>query len=253
MRKLTGVIWVSVLLIAVTASGIYAQGRRGNRRDAVCVYQNNYFQGWEECYAPGQEIPDLFTRNSQISSIRVFGDAEVYIYDDKNFRGTASHFTADVNDLGQVRWGGFAGTWNDRIKSFRVATPNYRAPVPLSRQDRLEDRRDIGAIRGERLPDSVCLYEDTEFRGRVECFDSGYEVRDLGRSGDWSDRVSSIRVIGNGRAAAYVDVGFRGERLIIENDIPDLKKYRLGNRNWDNQISSLEVAGGGGGRARGRR
>ena len=42
---------------------------------------------------------------------------------------------------------------------------------------------------------------------------------------------------------AYLEIGYRGERLVIDRDIPDLRNLRLGNSNqsWDNQISSLEI------------
>ncbi len=263
MKKLGGVIWVFLLLVAVTPGSALAQSRRNDNRpaDRVCVYQHSYFQGWEECYRPGDEVADLHTHNDNISSIRVYGNAIVTIYDDKNFRGDATQITSEVRDLAQLSAGGFGGlgNWNDRIGSFRVTSPNYRTPGPpvfgrndrndqrSNRQDnqRNDQRNDRDRRDGRSYPDSVCVYEDTGYRGRVECFDSGRDIADLGRSGDWSDRISSIRIIGDGRAAAYVDIGYRGERLIIDHDVPDLKNLRLrDNRTWDNQISSLQVGGG---------
>ena len=247
MRKVTGIIWLSLLLGAVTPVGARPQsGRNDNRSgDRVCVYQNNYFQGWEECYRPGDEVGDLRTHGNSISSIRVYGRAMVTIYDNKNFEGASAQISSEVNDLGQLAAGGFAmrGNWNDRVESIRVTSPNYRAPEPptvFGRNDR-NDRRDDRF--GRREPDSVCFYEDTNYRGRVECFDSGTDISDLGRSADWSDRISSVRVVGDGRAAVYLDVRYRGEHLVIDQDIPDLGRLRLRDgRSWDNQISSVEVA-----------
>ena len=249
MKKISGILWLSLLLVAVTPTGAHAQfGRNGGPQgDRVCVYQNNNFQGWQECYRPGDEVGDLHSRDNNISSIRVYGNAIVSIYDDKNFRGDSRQITSEIRDLAQFSAGGFAGRahWNDRIGSFRVTSPNYRPPAPpppVFRDDRRDDRRDVRPGRGE--PDSVCVYEDTDYRGRVECFDSGRDVADLGRFGGWSDRISSIRIIGNGRMAAFVDIGYRGDRIIIDQDVPDLKRLKLQGRNWDNQISSLEVGGG---------
>jgi hypothetical protein len=275
MRKVTGILWLSLLLVAVTPVGARPQfGRNDNRSsgDRVCVYQNNNFQGWEECYRPGDEVADLNTRSNNISSIRVFGRAIITVYDGRNFQGASAQISSEVNDLMRLNAGGFANrqNWNDRIESFRVTSPNYRAEEPPTvfgrndgrndrrddrrdsrRDDRRDDRRDNRS--GNREPDSICLYEDTNFRGRVECFDAGSRVSDLGRSGNWSDKVSSIRIIGEGRAAAYLDIGYRGEHLVIDQDIPNLSHLRLSNgRTWDNQISSLEVVGGGR-RAVGRR
>ena len=257
MKNLAGILWLSLLLVAVNPAAARPQlGRNDNRSsDRVCVYQNNYFQGWEECYRVGDEVADLHSHGNNISSIRVYGNAILSIFDGRNFEGASAQITSEVRDLAQVSAGGFANkaTWNDRIESFRITSPTYRAPAPplvFGRNDRLDDRRDNR--RGRREPDSVCFYEDTEYRGRVECFDAGRQLSDLGRSGDWSDRISSVRIIGNGRAAVYLDIGYRGERLIIDQDIPNLAKLRLrSGRTWDNQISSFEV--GAVGRAVGRR
>ena len=249
MKKLTGILWLSLLWVAVTPAGARGQqGRNDNRSsDRVCVYQNNYFQGWEECYRPGDEVADLHTHGNNISSIRVYGNAIISVYDGRNFEGPSTQITSEIRDLTQLTGaGGFAGraNWNDRIESFRVTSLNLRGSV--GRDDRRDNRQ------GRREVDSVCVYENTGYRGRVECFDSGRDVSDLGRSGDWSDRISSIRIIGAGRAAAYLDIGYRGERLIIDQDVPDLSHLRIRNgRTWDNQISSLEV--GGGRRTAGRR
>jgi hypothetical protein len=107
-----------------------------------------------------------------------------------------------------------------------------------------EDRR---ARRWNQEPQSgVCIYEDRGYRGRFECFDAGDAIRDMVRAGNFSDRVSSIRVFGRDRLIVYRDIHFQGERLLVDRDIPDLREYRLQyGRNWDNQISSLEVGGGG--------
>jgi hypothetical protein len=250
MKKLTGIIWVSLLLVAVTPAGARQLGRNNNAAgDRVCVYQNTYFSGWQECYRPGDEVTDLHTHGNNISSIRVYGNAILSAYDRKNFEGASTQITSEVRDLGQLSSGGFGNrqNWNDRIESFRVTSPNSRTAVPASgRNDRQDDRF------GRRDTDSVCVYEDTNYRGRVECFDSGRDIADLGRFGDWSDRISSIRIIGEGRAAAYLDINYRGERLVIDQDVADLSHLHLRNgKGWDNQISSLEV--GGGRRAVGRR
>jgi hypothetical protein len=248
MRKVTGILWLSLLLVAVAPVGARPQLGRNDNGDRVCVYQNNNFQGWQECYRPGDEVADLNTHGNNISSIRVFGRAIITVYDSRNFQGPSAQISSEVRDLVQLNAGGFANrqNWNDRIESFRVTSPNYRAPEPetvFGRNDRRDDRRNDRFGRGE--PDSICLYEDTNFRGRVECFDAGRQVSDLGRSGNWSDKVSSIRIIGDGRAAAYLDIGYRGEHLVIDQDIPNLSHLRLGNgRTWDNQISSIEVVGG---------
>ena len=125
MRKLSGIIGLSLLLVAVTPAGARGRqlGRNDNRAgDRVCVYQNSHFQGWEECYRPGDEVADLHTHGNNISSIRVYGNAIVSIYDGKNFEGPSAQVTSEVRDLAQLSAGGFLGkqSWNDRIEVYDV-------------------------------------------------------------------------------------------------------------------------------------
>jgi hypothetical protein len=243
MRKLFWILGIFPLLMVLMPPEANAQFGRNNRRDAdrVCFYTDNYFQGSEQCYRPGEEVNDLQTRN--FSSIRVYGNAMVTVYDGRNFSGNALPVDSEVNDLAQVALSGgaFGGlgrnTWNDRIDSFRVTSSNSSA---YSSSDGRYDNGRYG--NNGRNFGSVCVYEDANYSGRMECFDSG-AVPDLGRSSRWSDRISSIRINGNQRIVAYVDIGYRGDRLVIDRDVPDLRALRLRNSNqtWDNQISSLEI------------
>jgi hypothetical protein len=50
----------------------------------------------------------------------------------------------------------------------------------------------------------------------------------------------------------YRDINFRGDRVTIDRNTPDLRRLRMtGSLTWDNQISSFDVNGGRG-RAYGR-
>jgi hypothetical protein len=51
--------------------------------------------------------------NDQISSIRVFGDAEVTVFQDRRFEGRSTRFSGDVRNLKDEGW-------NDRLSSLRV-------------------------------------------------------------------------------------------------------------------------------------
>jgi len=251
MKKLFGILGLLPLFVVLTPNA-QAQFGQDNRRntDRVCFYTDNFFQGAEQCYRPGEEVGGLQTRN--FSSIRVYGNAVVTVYDGKNFSGNSMPITSEVRDLAQVSLssgGGFGGlgrnTWNDRIDSFRVTSSNYNDAASRG-NGRYDNGRNgnYGNNNGNgRNSNRVCVYEDANYSGRMECFDSAVDVSDLGRSGRWSDRISSIRIYGNERVIAYVDIGYRGERLVIDRDVPDLRALRLRNVNqtWDNQISSLEI------------
>src|SRR6185436_17433951 len=108
MKKLNGVIWVSLLLVAGIPSWARGQfGRNDNRSgDRVCVYQNSFFSGWEECYRPGDEVSDLHTDGNAISSIRFYGNAILTVYDRKNFEGGSAQINSEVKDLVQLSAGG---------------------------------------------------------------------------------------------------------------------------------------------------
>ncbi len=274
MKKLALTIGMLLGIIAIASLTVAAQARRGDTRDQVCFYENNFFGGWQQCLLPGEQVGDLGAHRNQISSIRVFGDARVTAFMDKNFEGSSLDVNSDLNDLAQQRMGSgiIAGNWNDKIESVRVTSrlgntvvvvPRNDNPVVVVRgttirspQGRLTtataDRDDYRDDRRYGRYNTVCIFEEINFRGRYECYDSGDEVADLGRRASWNDHISSIRVFGPTRVTLYRDINFRGDRVTVDRDIPDLRRVRMtGSMNWDNQVSSLDINGGRG-RAYGR-
>jgi hypothetical protein len=123
-------------------------------------------------------------------------------------------------------------SWNDRIDSIRVAEA---FPVAVPARGRNIDNGFNGR-------DGICVFEHANFRGRSQCFDAGIDVRELGRSGDWNDRISSVQIVGNARAMIYENISFQGERFVIDRDIPDFARIRLRDgASWNDQASSLEI------------
>ena len=229
-------------------------GVRDNRR--ICVYEHNNFSGWEQCFVPGENIGDLGNHRNAISSIRLFGDARVTLFANKNYEGASLQVTSDLRDLAQVKMPGLAitGSWNDRVESLQVTAP-YDSRTsrndPVYRDDRIyrDERiyRDDPLYRDDRSgnrQNGVCVFEETNYRGQSTCFYTGEAISDLARSGKWSDRISSIRIQGPTRVILYRDINFLGDKVTIDRDIPDLKQLRLRGTTWDNQISSLDVYGG---------
>jgi len=224
-------------------------------RDRVCIYKDIHFQGWEQCYNVGDEVTSLGDRKGAVSSIRVFGRARVIVYDDTNFRGHQTEFSADVPDLGLRSVNG-TKSWSDRIQSLQVVSansaynpePSRNPPPPVFGSN--EPNRNRGINEG------ICVYDRRDFEGREQCWSVGTQVVDLGRSGNWSDKIASIRVFGGATALLYRDIQFRGESVTIDQNVPDLSRISAGGfRNWSRQISSLVVAterGGFPGRGRGR-
>jgi hypothetical protein len=255
MKGLIPTLGIFVLFAASAQDAAAQYGRgRGNdrgRADRVCFYQDVQYRGWEECYYPGDEVSNLNRRGNNVSSIRVFGRSGVTVYDNSNFRGNSTEFTADVRDLG-LRSYGAPRSWNDRIESFRISSDYGRGGWARGRQrqqDRWENRQE-SQDRWEDQTDSqngVCVYENANYQGRSECWYGGAYQDDLARLGGWSDRISSIRILGNGAAVFYRDIGFQGERLIVNNDIPSLANMPMsGFGSWNDQISSARIEDRGG-------
>jgi peptidase inhibitor family I36 len=257
VKTLSRFVFIGLLaLTAVPQLGAAPQfGReRTQGRDRVCVYQDIQYQGWQQCYVPGDEVPNLGGQSNAISSIRVFGRARITAYENTNFRGRSADFTSDVYDLGQRNLSG-SKSWSDHIESLRVTsdgndqTYNNYPTVYGGNSSQYPAQQQIS--------NGVCVYDRPNYRGRSQCWNAG---EDLSNLAGWGDRISSIRVFGGATALVYRDSGFRGESIMLDRDIPDLSQIPgRAFRNWAGQISSLQIEdrsygfpGRGRGRGRGR-
>lgn len=252
---LTLVLALGFLLVSATdADAQFVRGgQRGgalgsDRADRVCFYQDINYQGWEQCYGPGDEVANLNGRRNAISSIRMYGRARVTVYEDTNFRGNSDEFASSAPDLG-LRLTSGNKSWSDRIESLRISDEYINRNSNSGRGDRDE----------QEIRNGICVYEHTNYQGRSECWSTGEEISDLERLDDWGDMISSIRVFGRASAVFYRDIGYRGEELVVDSNMPDLGRFRLPNYGtWNDQISSMEVQtdrnsrGRGLGRGRGR-
>jgi hypothetical protein len=209
------------------ALAILLSAQFGRGTDRVCVYQDIRYEGWAECYYPGDEVATLRNHNDNISSVRVFGRASIVVFDETNFRGQSAEFFSDVPDLG-LRVIGGSKSWSDRIESFYVGGDNARRGPGFSRQ-----QQDTQA--------GICVYEDANYRGRSQCWNVGSQQTDLAQAGRWSDKISSIRVFGRTAVEIYRDHEFNGEHLTIDGDVPDLARVGSSYGNWNDSISSLKI------------
>ena len=212
---------VAVMTVAALAPREAAsEERRGRGGGEVCVYEHADYGGWERCYGVGESDRDLGNHRNQISSVRIRGRAALRLYEHPNFQGREAELTTDVRDFREWR-----KSWNDEVDSLRVTSSDYRG----------------GSDRGD---DRVCVYQHVNYQGNSKCWDSDDDIRDL-RSISWNDGISSIRTFGRTRVAVYEDADYRGERLVVDHDIPDLTRIDANNRsNWNDRISSLRVEGG---------
>jgi len=260
-------------------------GRTNDRRgDQVCVYKDINYQGAEQCYSGGGEMGNLGTQSRSISSIRIYGRATVTVYENTAFRGHSAQFTSDVADLGQRMMSGNT-PWSDHIESLRTtgvsgtAGPDVverRNPDNFPRnQDNYPRNQDGRQQQQQQQPrDGICVYDRPNYEGASECWIQGRNIADVARQGTGNRQISSIRLFGPAVAIVYRDIGYRGESLTVDRDIPDLAAIAGRNKgngngngngkgngngngngkgdgngrgkglrfdNWDGQISSLQV------------
>lgn len=115
-----------LLVSTALADNPYDRRREGAR---VLVFQHAGFGGDVLVLYPGDTIENMSGQtfengaklNDAISSIRVEGNAEVYVYENARFQGDALRLTESARDLtGRPVKGSVSVSWNDRISSIRV-------------------------------------------------------------------------------------------------------------------------------------
>jgi Beta/Gamma crystallin len=74
-------------------------------------------------------VPNIGGRfNHQISSVKIYGNAEVTVFENENFGGARRTFTRDAANLQDLGW-------NDMITSFQVSGVNIHANICIRRFD----------------------------------------------------------------------------------------------------------------------
>lgn len=103
------------LTLPSTTEAQYNWGRGSQPKSGACFYKEPDFEGDYFCARDGENQRDMpHGMNDKISSIRVFGNASVTVFQDSRFEGRSSRFDYDVPNLKREGW-------NDLISSFRVA------------------------------------------------------------------------------------------------------------------------------------
>lgn len=192
---------------AVLAGGSAAMAQRWGRestpRDGVCFYQDKDFRGDYFCVRAGEDLRSMPSEmNDDISSLRVYGRAEVQVYKDNNFKGKSARFDGDVRDLSK-------DIWNDRISSVQVHSgPGTGSADHGLRRSSSEDpekivRRAYKDIL-DREPDASGL---RLYRSRIEDDDwSESQVREALRSSDEYRRKNEMT---RARAEEIVSAAYR--------------------------------------------
>src|SRR6476660_5428174 len=145
---------VTLALLAASAllvlpSHAFAQrwGRERFPDSGACFFRDADYRGEYFCIRAGDDLGRMPSEmNDAISSIRMFGRAEVIVYRDVRFNGGSSHFESSVRNLRDEGW-------NDRISSLRVQfgprDGDFRDRRDDRRGDRRDDRRDDRRMTGD--------------------------------------------------------------------------------------------------------
>ena len=201
-----------------------AWGRPSVPRSGACFYRDINYGGQYFCAPVGaaaEQVPAGM--NDQISSIRVFGNAEVTVYRDMSFQGQARNFDSNMNDLRRVGL-------SDRISSFRVSRRGTWGGSSG------EGDGNWGMAWGRpSVPRSgVCFYRDINYGGQYFCAPVGAAAEQV--PAGMNDQISSIRVFGNAEVTVYRDMSFQGEPRRFDSDMNDLRRAGLNDR-----VSSFRV------------
>ena len=218
-----GLVVAASILIGVASASAQSWGRPRVPSAGVCFYEDIDFGGRYFCAGVGSSMEHVSGgADDEISSIRVFGNAEVTVFRDSNFRGSSRRFDADVSDL---RSSGF----NDRVTSYHVA---FRG----SSQGGNWGDGGGGPVWGRPAVPSTgaCFYEDINFGGRYFCVRFGESAPRV--PGGTDDEISSLRIFGNGEVTVYRDSNFRGASRRFDANVTDLRSMGLNDR-----ITSLSV------------
>ena len=109
---------LSMLVLSSSASAQY-WGRGANPASGACFYEDINYGGRYFCTRVGDSNPRVPSNiNDEISSIRLFGDAEIVVFRDGDMRGETRMFTRSVRVM---RSSGF----NDRVTSYVVQPSGY--------------------------------------------------------------------------------------------------------------------------------
>jgi hypothetical protein len=114
-----GLFVAASVLIGVTSAFAQHWGRPSTPSSGACFYRDINFGGDYFCERVGSNSSRVPSgTNDEISSIRVFGNAEVVVYKDGNFHGDSRRFSGNVNDLRR-------SGWNDKITSYRIESRGF--------------------------------------------------------------------------------------------------------------------------------
>jgi len=140
-------VFAGVVLFALPTFAFAQRWGRDRFPDAgACFFRNSEFRGEYFCIRAGDAVPRVPDEmNDAISSIRIFGPAEVVVFRDVRFNGGSLRLDHNASNLRDENW-------NDRISSMRVQLRDRRDEGRDERRGDVNDER-RGRDRGPRGED----------------------------------------------------------------------------------------------------
>lgn len=213
-------------------------------RDGACFYTTAPFRGQRFCMRVGERLPNLPNNfGDNISSIEVFGNARVRIFNDSDYRNGSFEVWRSVPDLRQLPFRD-GHTWNNRVSSIMVSFSGGSAgpygPPNRDDRDRGNGPRNNRWDNGPGPRNGACFYMTSPYRGHRFCMRVGDRLPNLPNG--YGDNISSIEVFGNARVRIFNDSYFRNGSFEVWRSVPDLRAlpFRDGHT-WNNRVSSIIV------------
>jgi hypothetical protein len=152
-RKLILVACIAAISASSTLSA-QRWGRGALPRDGACFYKDTDFHDDYFCLTGGEELGAMSEDvNDKITSIKIFGQAEVTVFTDARFAGDSTRFAGNVRDLKEEKW-------NDRISSLRVLSGAGANVRPAGDVDQIIRRAYQELLDREPDPQGFLLYRN---------------------------------------------------------------------------------------------
>ncbi len=162
--------------------------------------------------------------NDEIASIEVPRGIELWLYEDKNFRGESLIISRDWS-VKDNPW------WRNRISSVRVV---YTYDREQPRYDPRHGHRNDD-WRNRHHEAGVTIYEHHHFSGRSRTIYDDW-VR-LSSDDFWDDRISSIDIPAGYQIILYKSRDFDGRSLTLRGP----RSVQLEKYSWNDEVSSIEI------------
>jgi Peptidase inhibitor family I36 len=213
-----GVVCGACLLVGGASASAQTWGRPRVPSAGACFYEDIDFGGRYFCSRAGDVSASVSAdTNDRISSIRLFGDSDVIVYQHVDFRGSSRRFDSNVRDLRRTGW-------NDRVSSYRIERRGYNGS---------DDDRPVWGR--PPLPRSgACFYKDINFHGDYFCAPRGASLKQVPHGSN--DKISSIRLFGGATVTVYRDSNFNGASSHFADNMSDLRTV-----GWNDLVSSIRI------------